>query len=104
MKKVLFICAIALCLVLLTACGKKSVNPNSTQNPSPIASVGASGTSSPAPPSPGTVIIAESSNAVSDKEKQAVLDNLSREIDEAFNAGRGLEDLDNSDIDTGNIQ
>ena len=101
MKKIFCICAIALALLFLTACGNKAAGTKAT----PTATMGSAvGSNAPKSPSPGTVIVAESSNAVSDKEKQAVLDTLSKEIDDAFNAGKNLEDIDSSDLDTGNIE
>ena len=95
MKKFLSICAAALFLALAMACTKKNPVQSAVPTGSP---------QNTEMQTPGSVIIAESSNAVSDKEKQAVLDNLAKQIDDAFNAAKNLEDLDNSDLDPGKIQ
>ncbi len=97
MRKFLSICAVALCVALLIACTKKNPAPSAVPTGNPDI------TAQPTPIS-GSVIIAESSNAVSDKEKQAVLDSLAKQIDDAFDAAEHLEDLDNSDLDPGKIE
>ena len=48
--------------------------------------------------SPGSVIIAESSNTVSDKEKRAMLGDLSKQIEIALGGLEALEDVDDSDL------
>lgn len=50
------------------------------------------------------VVIAESSNTVSDKEKQEVLDDLSRELDELLKGLGDLESMDDSDLNPDNIE
>jgi len=111
MKRVLLTCLIAaLCLVPLTACAKKgtSVQPSQLQSQSPGPSTtspsAANTNTASASPSPSSIIVAESSNAISDKQKQAVLDNLTKELDDAFDSSGKLEDLDDSDLNTNNIE
>jgi hypothetical protein len=102
MRKILAISLLALCLLFTAACkGKANGIPNASTIP---ASSSIAVTSPGAATTPGSVIIAESSNAISDKEKQVVLDNLARELDNAFNSSGNLDDLDDSDLNTDNIK
>jgi hypothetical protein len=43
-------------------------------------------------------VVAESSNAVSDKEKQKILNDLSSQLDDTLNSIEGMEDVDDSDL------
>ena len=49
-------------------------------------------------------IIAESSNTVSDKEKQQILDELSSELDQAIETLNGLDEPDDSDMSADSIE
>lgn len=73
-----------------------------TATPNPVDSEPASETDETT--STDSVVIAESSNTVSDKEKQEVLDDLSRELDEILKGIGDMEDMDDSDLNPGNIE
>ncbi len=118
MRKIIFLGLTAVCLLSLSACVKKDTEENVqtsesvsvTETASSAASTG-NVDSTPQPTSSAqtesqasSAIIAESSNAVSDKEKQAILDELSDELDSALNGTEDLEGLDDSDLDTDNIE
>jgi hypothetical protein len=124
MRRLLFISLAVVCTLSLAACAdKKSASAPSvgTLDESPPAVSAApvpaesKAAESPQPAenqdaeaSPvitgSSSIIAESSNTVSDKEKQAILDKLSSQIDNALNDTQNLEDVDDSDLDTNNIE
>lgn len=53
---------------------------------------------------PEAVIIAESSNIISDSEKQEILDGLIGELDSTLGSIDSLEDLDDSDLNTDTIE
>ena len=92
MKKFLIVCAMVICLMLFAGCAKRgAVSKTPT------------GTAATVSLTPGTVVVAESDNAISDQQKQAVLDELSKELDDAFGAGKNLTDLEDSDLNTDNI-
>lgn len=111
MKKILCVSLAALLAILLSACVNKDQIPSAnaalqTSN-IPEVSIGASdlpeadtsgGQSSQGP------IIAESSNTVSDKETEAILDELSADLESALGGAEGLEDIDNTDLDLNNIE
>jgi hypothetical protein len=118
MKKVIpIVLATALCVVLLGACvpknsGVSQASPSvpasasvaASNSPVTAADTTASATESAEPgASPDSVIIAESSNTISDAEKQEVLNNLMGEIDSALGSIDSLEDLDDSDLGTDDI-
>lgn len=117
MKKILYISLAALLAIALSACVKKGEDPSGSAalNTADIAEAGAeasgvlkpdvsvieSGT--PGEQASSGSIIAESSNTVSDKEIQAILDDLSGDLDSALGDAENLEDLDDSDLDVNNI-
>jgi hypothetical protein len=112
--KSVFLILLGTCILMLTACVhsqniQPSASASGTAEAAPVSpvstpSVSASGIiKASAKPTSGSIIV-ESSNAVSDKQKQAILDDLSNQIDAAFSGSEKMEDLDNSDIDTNNIQ
>jgi len=120
MKKTITISLIAiLCLLLLGACVKNDVpdsaaaSGDASPQATPVEAVsGAAATTAPsavtgsgaeAGATPGSVIIAESSNTISDSEKQEILEGLMGEIDSALGDIDSLEDLDDSDLGTDNI-
>jgi hypothetical protein len=115
MKKILYISLAALLVIALSACVKKETGPSgSFALDTAEASMTASGV--PEPDAPGAEpdapseqassgsIIAESSNTVSDKEIEAILDDLSGELDSALSGAENLEDLDNTDLDVNDIE
>jgi hypothetical protein len=107
MKKILCISLTLLLLITMSAC-VKSKGAASSPAASPDTSVSAGPDSSSDVPggeqdSSGSVI-AESSNTVSDKEVEAILDDLSGELDSALNDAENLEDLDDTDLDVNNIE
>jgi hypothetical protein len=67
---------------------------------SPAATPAASAESEAAEPE----IIAESSNTVSDKEKQQILDELSSELDKAIGTLDELDEPDDSDLSADSIE
>lgn len=113
MGKIIGICLAVLCVVLLAACVKDGADPvssvgvsetvpSSAASASSVPEVSGGDTSLPAPlgtEQQSDPIIAESSNTVSDKEKQAILDELSSELDNALGSIGDLEALDDSDLD-----
>lgn len=128
MKRPLLIFLIVACLMSLTACvgGNNTVSvstlPPASASADAVPSASVSGTESAAPDTSNDTtadktqhpqtsqpvaqasssIIAESSNAVSDKEKEAILDNLSSQLDGMLNDSKSLDDIDSSDLDPNN--
>lgn len=126
MRKVLFICLAAACLLALTACADDGKITLATPSPSasapantpaqasadevasvssvpPAATVSPQTAQSPKAQQSQGPIIAESSNTVSDKEKEAILDELAAELDSAFGGVDSLEELSDSDLDVSGI-
>ena len=114
MKKTITIGLIAvLCLLLLGACVKKDVPDTaaasgadasqSTLSEAVTDTATATESGAAAETTPGSVIIAESSNTISDSEKQEVLEGLMDEIDSVLGSIDNLEDLDDSDLGTDDI-
>lgn len=105
MKKIIYVCLITVfCIMLISACANKGENATETQsidqtetndlnNASPQNEEGQSDSS----------IIAESSNAISDKEKEEIINDLSNQLDSALNNVNDLEDLNDSDLNVDNI-
>ncbi len=112
MKKFISLCIFAaICLLFFAGCAATKDNTDHTQTESAAASQTATpGTSAVASAAPAgsasadSGIIAKSSNTVSDKEKQKILNDLSSQLDDALNNIANLEDLDESDLNIDNIQ
>ena len=113
MKKIIAISVAAMLCLMLAACvrnGSSGTTAESSEppvqatstataaEPTPTAIVTASGAQAEA--TPGSIIIAESSNTISDSEKQEILDSLMGEIDSVLGSLDSLEDLDDSDLGT----
>ena len=113
MKKIMIVSLAVVLSLLLAACvrnggsgtaatpGEPSEQPTPTivaAEATPTAEAVESGTQAEA--TPGSVIIAESSNTISDAEKQEILDSLMGEIDSVLGSIDSLEDLDDSDLGT----
>jgi hypothetical protein len=111
MKKILCISLAVLFIIVLSACVKKPDGVSSSASPeitSPETAVTAAGPDTASSGIGGgqvssDSIIAESSNTVSDKEIEAILDDLSGELDGALSDAENLEDLDDTDLDLDNI-
>lgn len=123
MRKIITVgITVTLCLLLLGACvnkGEASAEPvgasaetigvtpepaSSAEAVSPASGAEAAGQSEAQAEVPSDpVIIAESSNTISDAEKQEILDSLMGEIDSVLGNIDDLEDLDDSDLGTDNI-
>lgn len=116
MKKILYISLGVLFVIALSACVRNGNAPSdAAPAASDIAEASIAASSEPEPevssvesetPSEQvstSSIIAESSNTVSDKEVQAILDDLSGELDSALNDADNLEDLDDTDLDVNDI-
>ena len=109
MKKILCIGLAVFFVIALSACINKQ-GAASSPAVSPDNTLSAAGTGTEPPvvsdgeqASSGS-IIAESSNTVSDKEIEAILDDLSGELDSALDDAENLEELDDSDLDLDNIE
>ena len=123
MKRIMIIClAAAVCTLLLGACVNRSAENTKTDSSGDPEAAAASEQTATEPietapeaaaadieaepeatpsatQSPGSPIIAESSNAVSDKEKQQILDDLSEDLEDVLSSLNNLEDFDDSDLD-----
>ncbi len=107
MKKILCMSLILLLLITMSACVKNkgaasspAASPDTSVSVVPDPSSGALGGEQA---SSGSVI-AESSNTVSDKEVEAILDDLSGELDSALSGVENLEDLDDTELDVDSIE
>jgi len=114
MKKTITIGLTAvLCFLLLSACvkedtpdtaaasGDASSQPTLSETVTDTAAATESDANTEA--TPDSVIIAESSNTISDSEKQEILEGLMGEIDSVLGSIDNLEDLDDSDLGTDDI-
>ena len=101
MKKILQL-GLAFIAVLAIAGGCKGAEPEPTLQATPIASPSADGAAET--PSPNPVVVAESSNIVSDKEKQEILNKLIEQIDGSFNSVDEMDELDESDLNMDDIE
>lgn len=116
MKKILCISLTVFLIIALSAC-VKSQDPAPSQAAEPDTTVSADAPAVPSGDAQSQVssggadsqvssdsVIAESSNTVSDKEIEAILDDLSGELSSALDTTKNLEDLDDSDLDVNNIE
>ena len=121
MKTILLIClVVAVCGMLLCACVKtdsentaaqaadnenQEIVQTETDEPVTVATDAVSSSQSAAEDEqPGSAIIAESSNTVSDKEKQEILDDLSEELESVLDSIGDLEDIDDDDLDIDDME
>ena len=110
MKKIIAVCLLAaLCLTILGACVKTDTSDAASDSASAQSTLSESADtaavteSGAAEATPGSLIIAESSNTISDTEKQEILDGLLGEIDSVLGSIDSLEDLEDSDLGTDDI-
>jgi len=117
MKKIIVISLIAvMSLLLLGACVKNDASnaaaasssvsaPETASEPADetASDTAATQSSADAGATPGSVIISESSNTISDSEKEEVLNGLMGEIDSVLGSIDSLEDLEDSDLGTDDI-
>ncbi len=115
MKKIITISLLAvLCLTVFGACVKNDTSDAAAATGSVSAQATAGETtadiavtvtesSANTEATPGSVIIAESSNTISDSEKQEILDGLMGEIDSVLGNIDSLEDLEDSDLGTDDL-
>lgn len=112
MKRIIAVSLLAvLCLMILGACVKKDTSDAAAASGSASAQAtlresadtAAVTESGAAEATPGSLIIAESSNTISDAEKQEILDGLMGEIDSVLGSIDSLEDLEDSDLGTDDI-
>ena len=105
-KSLIVIMILLLALLTLTACGKTEEAAKASDNPStlPLSETTETlGTSQlPSDQADGTgngaTIIAKSNNAVTDSEKQLILNNLNSEIDNLINSINALDEVQASDL------
>ena len=104
MKKAAYLClVIAFCIMLFSACAgnadKNSGSATDQTQTSDLITTTPQGEESQTDSS----IIAKSSNTVSDKEKEEILNELSGELDDALNNVNDLKDVEDSDLDVNSI-
>lgn len=114
MKKIITVSIAVVLSLLMAACGRNSGSGTAASSDSAAQTTPTVITAEATPDTvmendtkpadtPGSMIIAESSNTISDAEKQEILDNLMAEIDGVLGNIDSLEDLDDSDLGTDNL-
>ncbi len=103
MKKAVLGLILSVCLMLTGACAKTGKSATNTATPDASAETTASSDVQLSPPS-DSVIVAESSNTISDKEKQDVLDDLTDQLGASLDSLSDMEELDESDLDMDEIE
>ncbi len=125
-KTALLVITATLAVALLAGCGAKRMPDTAAEEPAAPAATeqsaaeevavattapDAAATEMPSPAETNDAaepeepeIIAESSNTVSDKEKQQILDDLTGELGKALDTLGSLEEPDDTDVDAGSIE
>ncbi|MEZ4358489.1 MAG: hypothetical protein R2876_07775 [Eubacteriales bacterium] len=104
MKKILYVClTIVFCVMLFSACaGENNESASQTQTDN-VSTTSPSASLNEGEGQTDSSIIAKSSNTVSDKEKEEILNDLSSELDSALDNVNDLQDLNDSDLDVDDI-
>lgn len=99
-RKIKFVASILLIITLaVTGCASKSENAQSSSSQEQ------SGTSQPETSTPSTeknqkdmTIVAKSGSAQNSQDKEAVLDQITKELDDIVNSANSFDDIDDTDL------
>lgn len=112
MRKRMVFAAIIVIALTLTGCGrannlsKQGSNTNMTQPSGTVADQNQNGSNSVTPANGsatstqtgGTSVVAKSGNIVSSKDKEALLQDVDKELDNLFNGLNSLDDIQDTDL------